>query len=1304
MPPLKRRWKIILLTLGLAILAATTFGLHYLSSQRFQERVRTELVSRLESATGLACSIDRVELFAWRGAFTIRGLLLQARSDAHPFRLSVEEASGSLKLLSILRLKPGLAELTLIRPHLMIGASENETPVDPAELLRTFRRSLDMAVGTIRVREGMIDTGNRRMPIDFSLKDFACEIRHRPDIPAYQVHLAYRDSRLSWDDQEVFYDLDMRGIVSMNGVDVDSIGFQSGKTHLSGDGWMRDWKSPAFLFHLAGSVNSPDLAIFDRHLGESRGEIKVLANLKWDAGDFHLTARYSTSASAYMGAAVSVQQGLMEIKDRTLWLKDVQGRLGPGAFQANASFSLGEAQRAPHRFDIELKQVAMRDAAKILKLPQINYDNTADGVVHVQWHEGSEDLEVHSVLQLGGPAGVGPMIGKSTDLRGLLAFDYAEGKWYFPKVELKSGKTEVFAAGRGASGYQLRIQTTSVAEPLGIVRGFSESVDDLLKKYPDLPDISGTYELDGEIGIDASAGLAYKGSLRVDKGRWRSYALDSLAAGAFWNGTDLRLRSIDLHKGSAAVAGNLDLTAQPGGGEMAQLSYRGTWSRIPLEGLKDFGLDPGEDVKGVLSGSGSISYSAGVWKGDGQILIENGSYKTESFDKIRARAGFDGQLLRIADCEVTRESTRINLEGQVRLDTREMDLRVRLAGFSLRSLPAVQENKLDFDGQITGIGEIRGTFQDPALNARLDLAGLRYANWELGQGKGTIELKNKRLQGEVTVQSNLGSAKFRADVSTESGYQGSAILDLADWNAQKFIIGKIPPFLNELSTALQGRVEIKGSFAAPSSLNYVGEIDGARLKIHDYELHNSGKIRFTISNRKLEVKDARIVGEGTNLALSGEIPIDGSEAMDLRLDGELNLKLLEHLEKRIQVEGSAGLNVRTTGALTAPQVVGQAVLNNARLAWSDSPFRFSALQGKIIFSRNLLRLEGIRGSVASGTIQVSGTIEHQDAQLRGINLQISAHNTSFPFPKDFHSTVDADLNLRGGPESQILSGEIRVTRAEYIRSLNLLEQLAARSAAPPGPPTIDPLFAGLRLNVSINSSEGLYIDNELTRLRGGMRLTLRGTPAYPSLIGRIEATDGSIFFRGNRFEIVRASADFLDRNRINPVLEVRAEADVQSYRMLLDVSGDLDHLRFNVTSDPPMSTVDILTLLTTGKPVEPGMETSRRQTEITGLSAASILSEGLTGVIGKRVQRIFGLQTFRVDPFLAGAENDPTARVTISERLSKDLNITFSRNLSTNEEQIVIVEYEVSRNLSIVATRDENGKYGLDFRFRRRFR
>jgi translocation and assembly module TamB len=249
------------------------------------------------------------------------------------------------------------------------------------------------------------------------------------------------------------------------------------------------------------------------------------------------------------------------------------------------------------------------------------------------------------------------------------------------------------------------------------------------------------------------------------------------------------------------------------------------------------------------------------------------------------------------------------------------------------------------------------------------------------------------------------------------------------------------------------------------------------------------------------------------------------------------------------------------------------------------------------------------------------------------------------------------------------------------------------------------MLAGVRLNVSVRSQDGLYIDNELIKVQAGMSLTLRGTLAYPSLTGRVDALDGSIFFRGNRFDILNASADFVDRNRINPVLDVRAEADVQSYTLRLDVGGDLDHLRLNVTSDPPLSTVDILSMLTTGKSEDTattGTETLRHQSEMTGLSAASILSEGLTGAIGRRVERIFGLQSFRVDPFLAGVENDPTARVTISERLSKDVVVTFSRNLTTSKEQIVVLEYNVNKNLTIVATRDELGAYGVDFRFRRR--
>jgi translocation and assembly module TamB len=362
------------------------------------------------------------------------------------------------------------------------------------------------------------------------------------------------------------------------------------------------------------------------------------------------------------------------------------------------------------------------------------------------------------------------------------------------------------------------------------------------------------------------------------------------------------------------------------------------------------------------------------------------------------------------------------------------------------------------------------------------------------------------------------------------------------------------------------------------------------------------------------------------------------------------------------------------------------------------------MRGDVVFSRNMVRFEDVRGAAASGTMRLSGVLEHRNAVLQSINLSIALRNARLPYPRDFRSVVDADLVLNGNGDVQILTGDVNILRAEYVRSFNLLEQLAGGGTIQSGPLTTEPYLLGLRLNVEIHSDEGLLVDNELTRLRGSLRLTLRGTPAYPSLTGRVEASEGTIFFRGSRFEISHASADFVDRNRINPVLEIRAEADVKTYRLILDAVGDLEHLNLNITSDPPMSTVDILSLLTTGKTDTAATTTTQHQSEMMGVSAASVLSENLTGVIGKRVQRIFGLESFRVDPFLAGAENDPTARITISERLSKDLMVTFSRNLTTNQEQIVVIEYDVTGNLSLVATRDEDGKFGLDFRFRKRLR
>ncbi len=1304
----KRSVVFLILSAVLLLLIAAFVGtsLWYLRSQRFQEYARHLAIQQVERATGLSCSIDRLLINPWRGSFRISGFTLQSRPGATaPVRITVDEISGSVRVRSLVAFKLVLTDLDIVRPHIVLATGRGGAQWNPEEFLKVYRTSLNLEAARVSLREGQVEVNDRKIPFDVSLNNLVCEVHYLPEKPSYRIRVAYDNGRFNWADRTLVYDLEASATVSLSGVDIDSVNVRYQKSRLSGNGWMRDWTSPVVLFHAAGTVAATDLSVLESHLRDAGGEIAVRANFRWDSQGFKSTARFSSQDGNYRRVSVTILDGTMELRDGVIVLHDVDGRIGSGPFEAEASFHLLPSDLRPHQLQATAKNVLLRNLGEMFNVPEIGYENLVDGSARLSWRHGDRDLELKGDAHLRPPVSGAAAGGMSTDLQGDVALTYFRGSWSLTSALLNSPNTEIKAEEEtGNEGYLLDLHTRKIAEVLGPLRSFSPPLRDILAKNPDLMNIPGTFELDGSVLGNPAAGMSYKGSLGITGVRWRSYAVDSVTARAAWNGTELDLKSLKAQKGAGSATGDLSLKLPEQGEALPEIHFQGSIHKVLFDTLREFGLDIGADIGGTLTGSGAVSQKHGTWQGEGQAVIEQGSFKGETFDTLSGHARLSEGTLYVEDTRLTRGDARIDIRGRVMLEGKKMDLAVRLADFPLRSVPAVVENKLDLAGTVSADGKVGGTFDDPSLTGDLVFKGLRYSNWDLGQGKGTVELKAKLLTGDADVRSDLGGFRIQAAISTEPGYEGKALVELKDWNARKLIASNLPPYLKDVSTALQGSLNIKGSFADPAKLTYEGELDGARFKFQDYELSNSGKIRFSVANRKLRNLDATIVGEGTRLVLKGEIPLSEQAAVDLRLDGNLNLKVFDQVERKVQVSGSAGLSVRATGALSNPLVIGQATLTNAHIAYGDLPFHFEGVRGNIVFSRNLVRFENVQGAVASGTFQLNGALEQENLELRGMNLEVSARRVRFSYPKDFRSLADADLTLRGSLDSPVLEGEVRIIRSEYTREFNLLEQLAGRGTTVSGPLTSDPFLVGLRLNVGIRSDMGLYVDNELARLRGSTRLTLRGTPAYPTLDGRVDVNEGSIYFRGNRFDILSGSLDFVDRNRINPILDVRAEANVRSYTLELDVNGDLDHLRFNVSSDPPMSTVDILTLLTTGKEVMPGDVSSRRQSEITGLSAASILSENLTGVIGKRVQHFFGLQSFRVDPFLAGAENDPTARVTINEQVTKDLTITFSRNLSTTEEQIVIIEYEVNRNLSIVGTRDESGQYGIDFRFRKRFR
>src|SRR6059058_2414223 len=122
---------------------------------------------------------------------------------------------------------------------------------------------------------------------------------------------------------------------------------------------------------------------------------------------------------------------------------------------------------------------------------------------------------------------------------------------------------------------------------------------------------------------------------------------------------------------------------------------------------------------------------------------------------------------------------------------------------------------------------------------------------------------------------------------------------------------------------------------------------------------------------------------------------------------------------------------------------------------------------------------------------------------------------------------------------------------------------------------------------------------------------------------------------------------------------------------------------------------------------------SQRQTGVRALRQAvrPMLRQffrALSSKLSGPVQQLFGITRFRVDPGLAevgstGSEQNAAARVTVEQQIARNLTITYVSNVSSTQQQVIQVEYNVDRNVSIVGLRDQNGTFGIDIKIKKRF-
>jgi translocation and assembly module TamB len=134
----------------------------------------------------------------------------------------------------------------------------------------------------------------------------------------------------------------------------------------------------------------------------------------------------------------------------------------------------------------------------------------------------------------------------------------------------------------------------------------------------------------------------------------------------------------------------------------------------------------------------------------------------------------------------------------------------------------------------------------------------------------------------------------------------------------------------------------------------------------------------------------------------------------------------------------------------------------------------------------------------------------------------------------------------------------------------------------------------------------------------------------------------------------------------------------------------------------------VLALLATGSAPssDPTLSAARQNApqSFTQLGASALIGQVVANPVSSQLQRFFGVSKLKIDPQLTGVENNPQARLTLEQQVTKNVTFTYITNIATANQVIVRIEWALNKNWSAVAVRDDNGLFGLDFFYKKRFK
>ncbi len=781
--------------------------------------------------------------------------------------------------------------------------------------------------------------------------------------------------------------------------------------------------------------------------------------------------------------------------------------------------------------------------------------------------------------------------------------------------------------------------------------------------------------------------------------RARRIHVDQFDGDMQYSQTGVSLHKAVVQEGSAQL--NLDGTAVLDKGEFTDNSQFHVQAVVHNADVTSLQHAAGTSypLSGTLNLSLQASGTLADPQGHGQVSLTGGEAHGRSINTFTSKIVFANHQAQLEDIHLLAGHGTVG--GTAAYNFRTEEGKIDLVGKSidLADIPEVQLPRLQTSGVADFTVKGSGTLEHPVINAHAEIASLVLNGDKVGNLVADAVTRGRQLT--LTARSKFPKATLTLDgnVDLEGDMPGSATLKFANLDINPFLPASVRSDVTQ-HASLDGQAELSGPFKQPRLLRGSLHIQQFSVEVEHIALKSDGPIELTLADEVISVQRFTLTSTDTHFTLMGTASLRDQRQLNLHADGSLNLKLAETLNPDLTSYGDSKIDVRIAGTVSEPLISGSIAVQHAGMSVIDLPVGFGDVNGTLAFNQDRLELENVTGRMGGGHVKLGGFITYG----RTIGFNVSADGTDIRFRYSGISvTSDQSLRLTGTTESAQLAGNVTVTRFAQIPSADL-QALVASAGAPASIPNPKSPLNNLHLEVRILSTPELTVQTSLAKLSGDVDLRLRGTAARPVLLGRINIAEGDIKLAGTKYHLERGDITFIDPVRIDPVLDVEATTRVRDYDITIGLHGTIERLNTTYRSDPPLSSDDIISLLAFGKTQS---ENAMGSTTSPGLGAGAggvLLSSALNSTLNKRVSKLFGSSSIRINPSVGGVDNDPNARLTIEQQVSNDITLTYVTNLARSAQEVIQFEYNINSEYSVEGMRDENGVVSFDVLIRKRKR